>query len=302
MKRAIITGGNGFVGQWLVKELLSQGYEVCSVVRNSRKLISHEHYQEVLCDMSDISELSKRIEIRGFDAFFHLAWEGSTGACRMDYEMQLRNAGYSCDALKAAKELECQRFLAAGTITEQVVQNAIKTGAAAPNMIYAISKEALQKILQVLARQLGIEMVWMQFSNVFGPKNTGGNLISYTLKTIQQGERPEFSSAQQPYDFIYVKDLVKAVILLAEKHLSRNSYFLGSGKPRILREYLEAIPEAIGVDVCMGIGARPDDGLRYSKDWFDITPLVNDTGFKCSYEFEDAIKETYRYMLENGGS
>lgn len=296
MKKAIVSGANGFIGKWLVKELVEAGIEVYALVRNEENhFIKNDNLHFICCDMKNIANIVEQLKNKKIDTFFHLAWEGSTGDKRANYKIQLSNVQYSCEAMQVAKLIGCKRFLAAGTITERIVDEAIQNGRVPTNLIYGICKKTTHDILITLSTQIGIELIWMQFSNVFGPGNRTGNLISYTLSTIQKGEQPEYSSATQPYDFIYIKDLVRAIMLLGKNEkLSHNQYFLGSGQSRVLREYLLAIPRALGLDIEMGIGQRAEDGIKYQKEWFLTDGLAVDTGFKTTYSFEEAIRETYR--------
>ena len=296
MKKAIVSGANGFIGKWLVKELVEAGIEVYALVRNEENhFIKNDNLHFICCDMKNIANIVEQLKNKKIDTFFHLAWEGSTGDKRANYKIQLSNVQYSCEAMQVAKLIGCKRFLAAGTITERIVDEAIQNGRVPTNLIYGICKKTTHDILITLSTQIGIELIWMQFSNVFGPGNRTGNLISYTLSTIQKGEQPEYSSATQPHDFIYIKDLVRAIMLLGKnEELSHNQYFLGSGQSRVLREYLLAIPRALGLDIEMGIGQRTEDGIKYQKEWFLTDGLAVDTGFKTTYNFEEAIRETYR--------
>ncbi len=296
MKKVIVSGANGFIGKWLVKEFVEAGIEVYALVRNEENyFIKNDNVHFICCDMKNVVNIVEQLKNKRIDTFFHLAWEGSTGDKRADYKIQLSNVQYSCEAMQVAKLIGCKRFLAAGTITERIVDEAIQNGRVPTNLIYGICKKTTHNILITLSTQIGIELIWMQFSNVFGPGNRTGNLISYTLSTIQKGEQPEYSSATQPYDFIYIKDLVRAIMLLGQNEkLSHNQYFLGSGQSRVLREYLLDIPRALGLDIEMGIGQRADDGIKYQKEWFLTDGLTMDTGFKTTYSFEEAIRETYR--------
>ena len=217
MKKAIVSGANGFIGKWLVKELVEAGIEVYALVRNEENhFIKNDNLHFICCDMKNIANIVEQLKNKKIDTFFHLAWEGSTGDKRANYKIQLSNVQYSCEAMQVAKLIGCKRFLAAGTITERIVDEAIQNGRVPTNLIYGICKKTTHDILITLSTQIGIELIWMQFSNVFGPGNRTGNLISYTLSTIQKGEQPEYSSATQPYDFIYIKDLVRAIMLLGK--------------------------------------------------------------------------------------
>ena len=56
-------------------------------------------------------KVADALKRRGFDAFYHLAWEGTLGANRADYNMQLKNVAYAIEAAKAAAALQCKKFI-----------------------------------------------------------------------------------------------------------------------------------------------------------------------------------------------
>lgn len=299
-KRAVVTGANGFVGTWLIKELASHGVEVYAVIKDENENISAvkdiDGVKIVYCELDSIKELADKISERGFDCFYHLAWAGSGGPLRADHTVQLNNAEYSCNAAFAAKELGCGRFLCAGTVTENIVDSTLEAETVSQNMMYGISKKTAHLMLNVYCSMIGMPFVWMQFSNIYGPYNLSGNLISYTMNELIAGRRPSFSKGTQPYDFIYVKDLVRAAYMLGFSELKRKAYFIGSGRSRRLCEYLSSIPSILGEGYEVGIGERPEDGVIYHEEWFDTSRLCEDTGFKAEYSFEQGIRETFEWI------
>ena len=190
MKNAIVTGANGFVGTWLVKKLCSQNVQVTAIIKDTNENIDDikqlPGLKIVYCELSEIANLVDRINERGFDCFYHLAWVGSAGPLRANYETQLLNSKYSCDAAKAAKELECKKFLCAGTITERIIDNVVEDSSigVSQNMIYGAAKKNTRILLNIFCRSIGMPFVWMQFSNIYGPLNKSGNLISYALSEV----------------------------------------------------------------------------------------------------------------------
>ena len=300
MKKAVVTGANGFVGTWLIKELAEHDVVVYAIIKDEEEDISAiesvSNINIVYCDLADIKTVYEKIADRDIDVFYHLAWAGAGGALRADYTVQLGNAGYSCDAAYAAKQLGCKRFLAAGTVTENIVDNTLKMQSVSQNMMYGICKKAAHLLLNTYCKMIEMPFIWMQFSNIYGPGNFSGNLISYTMTELINDKKPSFSKGTQPYDFIYIKDLVGAAYLLGDKDVKENTYFIGSGKSRLLCEYLSAIPEILGNGYEVGIGERPEDGIEYKTEWFDISALHRDTGFCSAYDFKDGISETFDWI------
>lgn len=93
-------------------------------------------------------------------------------------------------------------------------------------------------------------------------------------------------------------DLLDAVYRLGEAETKQACYYIGSGSPRILREYLLEIGELAGMQEKVGIGIRPDDGIKYDISMFDTTPLKEAIGDYVSTPFEEGIKKTINWLKE----
>lgn len=296
MKKVIVTGANGFIGSWLCKELTEKGIRVFAIVRNENsnieKIDKNDNIKIIYCELDKISELKNKILDRDIDVFYHLAWSGSGGKDRSNYNTQLLNVKYACDCANIAKELKCEKFLCAGTITEKIAENALSINKKSENLIYGLAKHTTHYMIDIICKKIDLDYVWMQFANIYGPYDKTDNIINYTLKSFNEGTVPEFSDGNQMCDFIYIKDLVKAIYLLGEKNTHSNFYFLGSGYPRMLKEYLIAIRDAYNGKCEIGLGKRPDYNIDYKKEWFDISKLQQDTGYKSYFTFEEGINET----------
>ena len=177
-----------------------------------------------------------------------------------------------------AKELGCKKFLCAGTVAERTVDSLNNLERTTGGMMYGIAKHCAHIMLETYCKNIGLDCVWMQFSNIYGSQNKTGNLVSYTVDKLLRGEPAIFGPALQPYDFIYVNDLIEAVYRLGSHTLSRHTYYIGSGSPRILKEYLYQIGREINKESLIRIDERPDDGIVYTFDMFDTKHLVEDIG------------------------
>lgn len=302
MKKAIVTGANGFVGYWLLKELVKNGVSVIAVIKDSKEDISRikdlSGVDIEYCNLDDLKSLPEKLKDKdkGFDAFYHLAWVSAGGPGRADYEIQLKNVKYACDAVKVAAELKCKKILFAGTVTERLVERIDLLNAKALNNIYGVCKNTTHYLTQIEAKRYGIECIWMQFANLYGPFSINGNIVGYTIKELIEGKNATFGPANQLYDLLNIKDLVKAAFLLGTKETKQFSYYIGSGQPRLLKDYLIRIGELCNKPDHIMIGSRPDDGTRYEPEWFNINSLVTDTGFSPSINFDSGIIETIEWM------
>ena len=86
--------------------------------------------------------------------------------------------------------------------------------------------------------------------------------------------------------------MLEAALRLGTRPVTRHFYFIGSGSPRILADYLTEAGEIAGAPELIQIGARPDDGVRYAWEMLDTEPLVRDIGPFVSGTFAEHLRET----------
>ena len=299
MKKVIVTGATGFIGRNFISKVTMRGVNVVAIVRDvtAAQVIfpSNARVHLVACSMENYAQLPKLLPSDCYEAFYHFAWEGTTGQKRSDYILQSHNAQYTCDALLVAKRLGCRRFITTGTITENVAVESLSRHYTAENLIYGLAKLYAHKLVDIMAYREEMPYVWAKLSNIYGGDNRNGNLISYAIKEIRSGRVPTFGPCQQPYNFTYIDDVLNALQLLGETAtLPQTEYFISNGDCRKLQAYLESV--AVQYDGRVAIGAREDDGVRYQERWFDNQVLL-DIGFHPYYSFEAglaAMKEAQR--------
>lgn len=290
MERVIITGANGFIGRNFIRFLNQKGVEVFAVDMSHENTtlnqISNVHLIE--CTLDKLGNLGETLSDKDYDAFYHFAWAGTTGAARADYTLQSQNAIYTCDAAMLSKKLKCRKFITTGTITEKVAERILVNNYTSENLIYGLAKLYAHNLLDIVCNKNGIDYVWAKLSNIYGGDNTNGNLISYTLKEFNEGKIPSYGPCLQPYNFTYITDVLEALYLLGDTKTNDNEYFISNGECKMLKDYLETLAKEFNCTV--SIGARGDDGVRYDKEWFNSDSL-NNVGFKPKYSFIDGINE-----------
>lgn len=299
MKNVIVTGGNGFIGSSLIKKLVANGIKVIAV--------DIAFNDDRLPDSNLITKLETKIDTTlvdkipndEYDAFYHLAWSGVNGIEKTDPNIQLSNIQMTIDCAKVCKHMNVKKLLCAGTVAENATFSLPNLEKTSGGMMYGISKYACRIILENYCKNIGLKFVWMQFSNIYGVGNRTGNLVSYTLGELMAGNNATFGPALQPYDFIYVDDLIEAVYRLGYKETNKTFYYIGSGYPQILKEYILRIGELIGCVEKIRIGIRPDDGIKYTIDMFNNSDLVATIGEFINTRFDEGIVKTIDWLRKD---
>lgn len=118
MKKAIVTGSNGFVGSNVCKRLCADGVKVFAVVKDENEKIDNieklDGIEIVYCELDKIETLFDKISDRDVDVFYHFAWVGSAGPLRCDENIQLQNALWTARTLRTADKMQCKKFVNAG--------------------------------------------------------------------------------------------------------------------------------------------------------------------------------------------
>lgn len=297
MKNVIVTGANGFIGSSIVKRLIQNDVSVVALdisFENSR-LPDDGRITPIEISLDDSARMLAAIPSGEYDAMYHFAWQGVNGADKADPIVQLNNCQMTLNCATVAKTLQCRKLLCAGTIAEQAIKSLPYLEKTSGGMTYGVAKHCTHLMVENYCKNIGQNFVWMQFSNIYGPENKTGNLVSYTIRELTNGNEATFGPAMQPYDFIYVEDLIEAVYRLGANETENDCYFIGSGEPRILKDYLLEIGRQYGHEEKIKIGVRPDDGIVYTIDMFDTSRLKRDIGDYVSVSFTDGI----RYTIDN---
>jgi nucleoside-diphosphate-sugar epimerase len=300
MESVIVTGANGFIGSTLVHNLLKKDVKVVAIDISfaNPRIPDCDNVLKLEVGLDEVEKLKALIPAMNYDAMYHLAWAGVNGPSKADPTVQLNNIQLGINCAQLCKAIGVKKLLCAGTVAEQAVHSLPNLPQTSGGMLYGVAKHCAHLILEDYCKNIGLQFVWMQFSNIYGVGNKTGNLVSYTLSELLKGNEPTFGPATQPYDFIYVDDLLEAVYRLGASQTDRSCYYIGSGAPHILKEYLLKIGELAGLRENIGIGIRPDDGIKYDFSMFDIAPLREAIGDFVSTSFEDGIKKTIIWLKE----
>ena len=297
MKKAILTGATGFVGKWLIKILLEADVDVTVIVRDKNKLdmnfVDKIHIYE--CEYYNYDTLE--ISASKYDVFYHLAWDGVASKDKDKLDIQKRNIDMSVNALLLAKRLECKKMIAAGTVAEYAYCERIMdfSQKQTPNDIYGAMKVSVYNILNVLSRKIGVNFIWTVLPSTFGEGRNNDNIITYTITKLLKNEKPLYGDLEQLWDFLYVREVARALWLIGDRGNGDKIYGIGSGQYRQLKDYIYTIRDIINPDMELGIGELPQMSHKAYSSCVGIYDLMKDTNFQVEIGFEQGIRNTIMY-------
>lgn len=301
MKTAIVTGASGFIGEHLVRELSEHGYRVLAIIRDKSKAMLIEgiaNVEVVICDMKDIEKLPELIEPGEVEAFFHLAWEGSAGQARDDYNIHLNNIKYTCDAVEVASKIGSKQFVYAGSLMEFESTSYIPQQGSKPvrNYVYRTAKMTAHYMGKAVAVSQGIEFKMGIISNAYGAGELSPRLINTSIRKLLAGEKTSFTPGEQMYDFIYITDVAKAFVKIMEQGKAYHNYYIGNEKQAPLNEFIKRMGACIDENIDLGIGEVPFDGVAIDYGAIDTKAIYKDTDFVCEVDFESGINKTIDWI------
>lgn len=302
MKKVIVTGANGFVGSALVKELVKNDVEILAmdIPGCNGNLPVCDKVKFLPLALDNISSLKDLINDRDFDCFYHFAWAGSAGAARADTKLQLQNAQWTIDCLRAAKEVGCLKFVAAGSIMEHETMAAAFASGNKPGLgyIYGSGKLVAHTMAMSVAADIGIDLVWAEITNAYGVGELSPRMVNTTIRKVIKGEEPQFTAGTQNYDFVYIDDVAKAFYLIGKNGKPFNEYLIGSSNAKPLKEYLLEMKAAIAPDLNFVFGDIQFTGINLPLEKYDCSKTEKDTGFKAQISFGEGCRRTMEWLKQ----
>lgn len=259
-KKALVTGGAGFIGSHIVEELVTMGVETISVDNyfagkheNLEHLTRYDHFHEVKCDVTDFDGLKRLIP--GVDVIFHQAASKKT-ICLNNPRMDLKiNAEGTFNLLELSRDHGVKKFVHASTGSVYGEARYFPQDEAHPlfpTSYYGVSKLAGEKYVQAFGHLYGLDTTVLRYFHVYGPRQESsevGGVVSIFTRLMLGGKPITiFGDGTQQRSFTYVKDVVQANIRAAMTPAARGEcYNCASGIKVTIKELADMVADILGV-------------------------------------------------------
>ncbi|MFB3066253.1 MAG: SDR family oxidoreductase [Planctomycetota bacterium] len=304
MKRALVTGGAGFIGSHLVDRLVREGVE--TVVLDDFSTGRREN----LADAGGKIELHKadlrdaeavREALRGCEAVFHQGALPSVARSMKDplATTQVNVHGTLNVLQAAAAEPACRKVVFASSSSvygDTAVLPKVETMPMSPRSPYAASKAAGEAYCVAFGHSFDLSTVCLRYFNVFGPRQSAQNqyaaVIPIFIERALRGEPPYIEGdGEQTRDFTFVSDVVEANLLAARADTGDSAVLnVAPGEPHSILELAVAISRAVGItEPPVHVDPRTGD-VRHSHA--DASAAGGLIGWAPKVSFEDGLERT----------
>lgn len=298
-RNILITGANGFIGKTLVNTLIKRHYSIIALdTKFDEELMNNDLVKCINVSNKGISDVIKEIPSRDYECLYHFAWVGTSGAARADYNIQLNNVKLTCDYIQLCKKIKCKRIIYASSINEMETYEYLQLDDIEPmgGYIYGTGKLAAHLMGETFAMLNHIEFIPVIITNIYGAGEKSARLIYTTINKLIQKKHCSFTSGEQMYDFIYITDAINAIIEISEKGKAFNRYYIGSGSPKPLKDFLNELKNIVDPTAELGLGELSFKGKDISYDQFELKKVERDTGYKNQISFSEGIEMTAEYI------
>ena len=309
--KAIVTGASGFIGSHLVEQLIKNKFKVAAIGRKNKdklspyrkQLLKESDYYSLDLDNSDkIKSKLKKSGYYGSDLkfFFHLAWGGNSGLSDLDVEAQSKNITRSILTYDIAEYLKADRYIFCGTMEEAFAEQFTnldykKKTKYNRHVVYALAKISARNALKIRYNKNGPDLLFGTNSHTMGPGDERDSFLQVSLQKILNNQNIYMSSGEQIFDVINVKDCANAYMSIAKNGKIGKNYWIGSGKPKKLKEYVQLMNNMFS-KVKIKYGTLSYSDIILKKKIFDIKKIKIDTGFIPSITFADTVIQLSKYL------
>lgn len=328
MKNILVTGGAGFIGSNFIQYILDQQQDILLLnldlltyagnLENLKSVENDPRYHFVKGDIRDRLLVNQLFDDYHFDTVVHFAAESHVDRSITDPEVFLTTnvlgTQVLLDAAKAhwklAPDDKYSREYRPGVRYLQVSTDEVygalgKTGMfteeipLSPNSPYSASKASADLLVRAYYHTYGLPVNITRCSNNYGPYQFPEKLIPLMIHNAQKNiPLPVYGDGMQIRDWLHVKDHCAAIHTVLERGINGEVYNIGGNNEKANIDIIKLILSQLDrpEELITYVKDRPGHDRRYA---IDNTKITTQLGWKPVYTFEQGIRETIQWYLDN---
>ena len=270
-KRYLVTGANGYIGRYVVNELLKHNYSVVAldvnfdgVSPNAQRLSAN-----ISDDSIDIFELAGKP-----DGMIHLAWRNGF---KHNADTHFKDLAVHTEFIERMIKSGLKNITVMGSMHEVgYFEGAIKSDSPTnPLSLYAIAKNSFRQAIDVLTKDKDVSVKWLRGYYIYGDDQKSNSVLGKILMADKEGKKTfPFTSGKNLYDFISVEKLAEQIVAAAVQEKYTGIINCCTGNPVSLGEMAERFIKENNLSIKLEYGVYPDRPYDSPGVWGDAT-LIN---------------------------
>ncbi len=309
-KKIVVTGGSGFVGTHFIQELLNRG---ASVITHTHKNPLKIHDKRITwLENIDLEKLDDALElIDGADYVIHTAgYIGHPSDIATDFQIARNQINVITNVLDACYQSNIKGFLDLNSSTGYpdkrypITEDEYWDGEPFISYYgYGWMRRYREKLIEHTSHLTDMKIGIARGTAIFGPHDNFNlktcHVVPALIKRCLSGEDPfvVWGSPDVVRDFLYIKDVVKGCLLVLEKGESMRPYNVGCGSAITIGEIVDVILKVTGKNPKVEWDNSKPTTIPFRM--VSTERIINELGFKPDYTFEEGMKETVEWYLEN---
>ncbi len=300
MASILVTGGLGYTGRIIVRQLAEQGFNVVSYNRDYSE-IATDRITSVQGELYDVPRLVRTIAKYDVDRIIHTAAMSHPDlSIELPATTVVANIDGTVNVMEAMRLAGIKRLVSFSS--ETVYGNHAgpidETSTTTPTTPYGVTKVAVEHFGRVYNELYGLEVVSLRFTEVYGPGNRMPQILRDIVKTALRGERFTMESgADHLFHFIHAEDVARAAILAATAGEVKGSVFNVFGDRAWTLAEAAALLRGLlpGADIAIGPGFCH---LDRQGPW-DQSAARRELGYAPRHSLQDGLARYVEWLRTN---
>lgn len=292
----MVTGAGGFIGSRLCPRLVEGGFDVHATSRTSRR-DADDGVRWRQLDLADPGAVRDALDAVNPDVVVHLA-SHVAGARQVALVLPTfqANLASTVNLLAATAERGHGRIVIAGSMEEPEHPGDV------PASPYAAAKWASAAYARMFDALFATDVVTLRIFMVYGPgRQDLRKLVPYVSLALMRGEQPRLSSGSRPVDWVYVDDVVDALVAAAAAEgVAGSTIDVGSGVLVPVAEIVERLVELTDARVTPLLGALDDRPLETVRR-ADLEPAARLLGWQPATSLDEGLARTVAWFASTAG-
>ena len=300
-RKVLITGANGFIGANLTRELLILNAKVHILLRPGAAIWRLEDCMHQLivhtADLRSEPQIGSAVASSQPEVIFHLATErGSNPAQRMSYvQTGILGAVHLIELMR--RSANCRLVVAGGSLEYGSSEGPISESfPLTPHTLHGAVKAAASILFTqaALADQLAISQ--LRLFHVYGPWESNHRFLPKAIQSSLTGTPVNLVSGLSRRDWVYVADVVRALLLAAHPSAPSGIYNIGNGVEHTNEEVLTTIECVLGQKILRNRNALAPRSTDQTHRHADITAARIALGWSPQYDLATGIRNTLGWL------